>query len=77
MLATDQLLKRVVNTWLLVAHTRARTVQTQSAQGGIKMILRILQYLICMQTISCAPFIGSAQQVSLIIALRILVQDLN
>ena len=39
MLATDQLLKRVVNTWLLVAHTRARTVQTQSAQGGIKMIL--------------------------------------
>ena len=40
MLATDQLLKRVVNTWLLVARTRARTVQTQAAQGGIKMILR-------------------------------------
>ena len=39
MLATDQLLKRVVNTWLLVAHTRARMVQTQAAQGGIKMIL--------------------------------------
>ena len=39
MLATDQLLKRVVNTWLLVARTRVRTVQTQAAQGGIKMIL--------------------------------------
>ena len=39
MLATDQLLKRVVNTWLLVARTRARTVQSQAAQGGIKMIL--------------------------------------